>query len=240
MPLPVPIDPGDVGQAVAELRSATLELLCNQDWLEHQFLLRLGLNDEVLEEFPPIFYPWCGQGLKSWQYPRQFSRYLRFLADQRIQSYVEVGCHHGGTFIITVEYLARFAELHQARALDLEESPILLHYRQQFRDFDYRICSSTSDAGRAVLRSGTWDLALIDGEHSRAACWSDYQSLKNNTRIIALHDIVNDSCSEVGDVWKSIRNIVPSSHVFEQTDQYREVFEQTGKRFLGIGAVVFR
>jgi hypothetical protein len=238
MPLPVRIDSGDVGQAVAELRAAPIELLLNPDRLE-QFLLRLGLNDEVLEEFPAAFYPWCGHGVKSWQYPRQFSRYLRFLADKQIRSYVEIGSRHGGTFIITCEYLARFGGLHHACTLDLEESPILLHYRQEFRPFDYHICCSTSPAGRQILRAGNWDLALIDGEHSRDACWSDYQSLKDKTRIIALHDIINENCPEVGEVWKYIRSVVPSGRVFEQTDQYREVFEQTGKRFLGIGAVVF-
>ena len=131
------------------------------------------------------------------------------------------------------------AELRHTRALDLEESPNLMHYPQHCRDFDYRICSGTSATGREVLRSGSWDLALIDGEHSREACWSDYQSPKNNTRIIVLHDIINDKCSEIGDVWKYIRSVVPTGRVFEQTDQYQQVFAQTGKRLLGIGAVMF-
>lgn len=238
MPAPAPLDAGDVGQAVVELRAAPIDLLLNADWLEHEFLLRLGLNDEVLEEFPAAFYPWCGRGVKSWQYPRQFSRYLRFLADKQIHSYIEIGSRHGGTFIITVEYLDRFAALRHACALDLEESPILLRYRQEFRAFDYHVCSSTSPTGREIMRAGTWDLALIDGEHSRTGVWSDYQSLKDNTRIIALHDIVNDSCPGVGEIWRHIRSVVPSGRIFEQADQYREVFELDGKRFLGIGAVV--
>ncbi len=114
VPPPTPLEAGDVGQAVAELRAAPIDLLLNEDWLEREFLLRLGLNDEMLEEFPAALYPWCGRGVKSWQYPRQFSRYLRFLADKQIQSYVEIGSRHGGTFIITAEYLDRFAGLHHA------------------------------------------------------------------------------------------------------------------------------
>ncbi len=50
----------------------------------------------MLEEFPAALYPWCGRGVKSWQYPRQFSRYLRFIADKQIQTYVEIGSRHGG------------------------------------------------------------------------------------------------------------------------------------------------
>jgi hypothetical protein len=239
MSSPIPIDAGNIAQAVAEIRAAPVDLLLNPDWLEHDLLLRLGLNDEILEEFPAALYPWCGQGVKSWQYPRQFSRYLCFLAGKQIKSLVEIGCRHGGTFIITAEYLDRFAGLQHACALDLEPSSILSQYQQEYRNFDYSICSSTSEAGRDILRGGDWDLALIDGEHSRAACWSDYQSLKDNARIIALHDIVNDSCPQVAEVWRHIRSVVPSHRVFEQTDQYREVFDRTGKRFLGIGAVDF-
>lgn len=233
---PNPLHVGDVAQAVAELRAAPLELLLNEDWLERDFLLRLGLNDEMLEEFPAELYSCCGHGLKSWQYPRQFSRYLRFLAGHEIRSYVEIGSRHGGTFIITVEYLDRFAAVGRACAIDLEESPILRRYREEFRDFDYHIGSSQEPPGREILRAG-WDLALIDGDHSREGCWADYQNLKDRARIVALHDIVNDNCPGVGEVWRHIRSIMPATRVFEQIDQYREAHERTGKRFLGIGAV---
>jgi hypothetical protein len=229
---------GDVAQAVAELRAVSIELLMNEDWLEHDFLLRLGLNDEILEEFPEGLYPWCGHGVRSWQYPRQFSRYLRFLAGRDIRSYVEIGSRHGGSFIITVEYLGRFRKLDRACAIDLEESAILRRYQNEFREFDYHIGSSLESPGRDILRSG-WDLALIDGDHSREGCWADYQMLKNNTRIIVLHDIVNDNCPGVGEVWRHIRGIMPTRRIFEQTDQYREVYERANRRFLGIGAVCF-
>jgi hypothetical protein len=195
MALPVPIDPGDVAQAVAERWAPPIHLLQNPDWLEREFLMRLGLNDEVLEEFPSAFYPWCGQGVKLWQYPRQFSRYLCLLADKQIRSYVETSSRH--------------------------------------------ICSRASVAGRKILYAGKWDLALIDGEHSRTACWPDYQSFKDNTRVIVAHDIVNENCPKVSEIWRNIHSVVPPSRVLEQTDRYREVFEQTGKRFLGIDAVVF-
>jgi len=236
MRAPSPLLVGDIAQAVAELRAAPLELLLNEDWLERDFLLRLGLNDEMLEEFPVELYSCCGHGLKSWQYPRQFSRYLRFLTSRNIRSYVEIGSRHGGTFIITVEYLDRFAAIGRACAIDLEESPILRRYQQEFRDFHYHIGSSQEPSGREMLRAG-WDLALIDGDHSRQGCWADYQTLKDNARTIALHDIVNDNCPGVGEVWRHIRSIMPAARVFEQVDQYREAYERTGKRFLGIGAV---
>jgi hypothetical protein len=48
----------------------------------------LGLNDEAIEEIPAHLHPWCDQGLRIWQYPRQFSRYLAALALRRISSYL--------------------------------------------------------------------------------------------------------------------------------------------------------
>ncbi|HEY6433113.1 MAG TPA: hypothetical protein VIZ17_14125 [Acetobacteraceae bacterium] len=233
-----PIEAGDIAQAVAELRAAPLDLLLNPDWLEKDFLLRLGLNDEVLEEFPAELYPWCGYGLKSWQYPRQFSRYLCFLASRNVTSYVEIGSRHGGTFIITVEYLDRFTPIANACAIDLEESPLLRGYQQEFRQFQYHLGSSQDRPARDILR-GVWDLALIDGDHSREGCWADYQAVKDSARIVAVHDITNDNCPGVREVWRHIRSIVPARFVFEQTDQYRETYDRTGKRFLGIGAVAY-
>ena len=51
--------------------------------LEREILPALGLNDEILEEFPEQLYPYCGRGLRHWQYPNQFGPYLAFLSGQQ-------------------------------------------------------------------------------------------------------------------------------------------------------------
>jgi len=60
---------------------------------------------------PDELYQFCGRGLHYWQYPNQFSKYLVRLSQFKVESYLEIGVRHGGTFVITVEYLSRFHPL---------------------------------------------------------------------------------------------------------------------------------
>lgn len=226
----------DVAHAVATLRAASLENLRDPGWLEYELLPHLGLNDEMQHEFPTTLYPWCGHGLKSWQYPNQFSRYLRHLGDLGIRSYVEIGCRHGGTFIITVEYLRRFGDLSQVAAIDIMRSPIVEAYAE-FQAFDYLVASSRSPEALQFLAQVPWDLALIDGDHSMEGCWHDYCAVRNTTRRIALHDIASDVCGGVVQVWKLIEAVVPGHRLLTQQQQYDEVRARTGRSYLGIGVV---
>jgi hypothetical protein len=72
---PVPIDL----DRIHCIRGRSRESLSRPDELE-ALLLELGLNDEGLNEFPGHLHPFCGVGLRVWQYPVQFSRYLAQLA----------------------------------------------------------------------------------------------------------------------------------------------------------------
>jgi hypothetical protein len=102
---------GDIAGAISLLRSASLRELRDPRFLCEELLLTVGLNREALAEFPKQLYPWCGRGIRSWQYPVQFSEYLVFLAKRNIGTYVEIGTRFGGTFIIVVEYIRRFWDL---------------------------------------------------------------------------------------------------------------------------------
>ncbi|MCX7367586.1 MAG: hypothetical protein NTX90_01535, partial [Alphaproteobacteria bacterium] len=163
---PVPLPLGDIAQATHEIRNAPLERLADANWLEDWLLLRLGLNNEMLHEFPQSLLPWCGHGVMSWQYPRQFSKYLVWLSQRKIGNYVEIGARRGGTFIITVEYLRRFNPIENALALDIVEQPIMRAYAESAQGCSYVILDSKSVAAKKLLQSRYWDLALIDGDHS--------------------------------------------------------------------------
>src|SRR5580658_7495728 len=145
-----PIPLGCVDLAIAEIRQAPLAKLRDPTWLQYYLLPRLGLNGELLNEFPEELYPWCGFGVRSWQYPSQFSRYLVYLSGKQIRSYLEIGCRHGGTFIITVEYLKRFNHLQVACAMDIEESEIMQEYKRKEPTIAYALMSSLSKEGRRV------------------------------------------------------------------------------------------
>jgi hypothetical protein len=234
-----PLEDGDVDGAIRMLRGASLRDLRNEAFLREEFLLALGLNGEILDEFPHQLYPWCGRGIRSWQYPIQFAKYLVHLSTKNIKSYVEIGCRYGGTFIIVVEYLRRFNDLYLAAALDVEHADIMAAYAKRTIGIEYRITNSRDSEAVSYLGSMQWNLAFIDGDHSYEGCFGDFRALRDGASIIGLHDITSDACPGVGRAWQEIKRVVPASRLFEATDQYLNVRDRTAKRFLGIGLVDF-
>ena len=234
-----PIEEGRVDQVIAEIREAPLSKLQNPYWLEYQLLPRLGFNNENLSVFPEELYPWCGYGVKSWQLPSQFSKYLVYLSSKQIHSYLEIGCRHGGTFIITLEYLKRFNKISFACGLDIEHSPIMAEYAKYEPLVTYELISSNSVEGRLLIQERDWDLVLIDGNHNFPACLIDYMTVRDHSGIIVLHDIINHECPVVKAMWDSIRIFVPEKYRIEIVDQYESLFKKTGNQYFGIGLLDF-
>jgi cephalosporin hydroxylase len=85
---------------------------------KHEFLPALGLHEAGT--WPEHLLRFQDLGIQSWQCPSQFSRYLANLSGRRIDSYLELGISHGGTFIITSEYLRRFNSSVPAVGIDTE------------------------------------------------------------------------------------------------------------------------
>jgi hypothetical protein len=224
------------------LRTADLEALRDPVRLEHEILPALGLNDEILDEFPRELYPHCGKGLRHWQYPNQFGPYLAALSQQPISSYLEVGVRHGGTFLITVEYLSRFAPLRKAIATDVVDSPWL---RGQLRARPgMRLVLADSQLPqfpRFLGREGPFDLALVDAAHYEWTAQHDLDSVRPHANIVVLHDIVSQACPGVGAVWRRFRDEHAADWEFlEFTDQYDDVLERQGGPYLGIGVAIRR
>ena len=231
----------DLGRARL-IREAPIEKLADPAYLEHDLLPRLGLNDELLHEFPESLHSHTGEGLRHWQYPNQFSKYLAELSGRRIETYLEIGVRHGGTFVITVEYLSRFHPVREAIAVDLQRAPALLQYAQERPAVSVIEADSQTEEFRAFVRDhAPFDLALIDGDHSEEGCRRDFETVADHARVIVFHDIVSHPVPGVGAVWRQVR----SSHAdrfdfLEFTDQYPELSDRTGHRYLGIGVAVAR
>ncbi len=232
-----PLEDGDVDGAISLIRNASLRELRDEAFLREEFLLMLGLNGEGLAEFPKELYPWCGKGIRSWQYPIQFSAFLVKLSNYKISSYVEIGCRFGGTFIIMVEYLRRFTDLNTAVAIDIAQSDIMLNYAKRSVGVTYKIASSRDSEIISYLGSAKWDFAFIDGDHSYDGCISDFHAVRQNAKLVGLHDITSVACEGVVRAWSEIKNIVPRNRLFEAVDQYNDVRERTNSTYLGIGLV---
>lgn len=221
------------------LRDRDLEDLLDARCLERELLPQLGLNDENFHEFPDELRVYAGRGLRAWQYPIQLSRYLVELAGRKVESYLEIGVRHGGTFVLTVEYLRRVHLLRKAVGIDLNPGPNLHEYVKI--NPACRIEAMSSHSSRfheLVTRDGPFDLVLIDGDHSRDGCRRDFKAVAGSARMIAFHDICDGHVSGVAEVWRNLRDHGDEFEFFEYADQYDEVKRRTGRSYMGIGLAV--
>ncbi len=222
------------------IREKDLDYLVNPENLEKDLLPKLGFNNERLYQFPPELYSFCGQGLFCWQYPNQFSKFLVHISRYKIESYLEIGVRHGGTFIIINEYLKKIQPLKKSVGIDICYSPSLIKYQKINPKINFLQINSTSEKFRKYLEAaGDFDLVLIDGDHDEAPCRQDFETVKNYAKIIVFHDIVSNVCPGVVKVWQEVKNKYADQYdFFEFTDQYESVFIRTGEKFLGIGVAV--
>jgi hypothetical protein len=222
------------------LRETPLTTLANAQFLEEKLLRRLGLNDEGLAQLPDELFPYCGRGLRIWQYPNQFGPYLALLGRLNLRSYLEIGVRHGGTFVCTVEYLSRFQLLRAAVAVDLVPCASFMDYAKTNPACRFLQTDSHAPAFREFLERGEpFDLALIDGDHSEAGCWDDFTLVREKAGVLAFHDIASDAVPGVGAVWRKVQQTCANEYeFFEFTAQYPSVAARTGQRFLGIGVAV--
>jgi hypothetical protein len=188
------------------IRMASKEQLTDPAYLEHRLLPSLGLNDEYLWQVPSSLHRYTGYGLRHWQLPNQFSRYLLELSNHDVESYLEIGSRHGGTFVITVEYLDRFHPIRNAVAVDLARSRSLQRYAAERDGVKVLQADTRSETFKGFLReAGLFDLVMIDGDHKEAGCRSDFELVKHQARLIVFHDIASDAVPGVGKVWREVK-----------------------------------
>jgi cephalosporin hydroxylase len=204
---------------IALIRDRAPSYLAQSENLE-RLLPDLGLNDEGLDEFPAELHCYCGQGLRVWQYPTQFGKYLAKVASLGVRSYLELGVRHGGSFVTTVEVLDRFLPLDYALAVDIIPCPAMAAYasinpRTKF------ICLNTQTAEFAALleQVHSVDLVFIDSHHDESQCRREIEAVAAIANMIALHDISNVGCPGIGKVWDDLKGSGQFA-CFEYTDQY--------------------
>lgn len=192
-------------------------------------LPELGMNDENLREMPTELSEYYGKGLKFWQYPNQLSPYLKQLSKYKINSYLEIGCRWGGTFIITTEFLKNTNKTVKGYACDINTISSILEEYKTYSDFEY-LHMSSFDLDKDTIKQDL-DLILIDGDHSYGGLKKDFEnSLKFNPKYISFHDISSDVCPGVVQFWNEIKN---NYKHYEYTKQYDSV----NGSFLGIGLI---
>lgn len=222
---------------IDRIANENLEKLKDPSYLEFKLLPELGLNDRHMNQYPSSLHQYCGIGIDSWQYPNQFSKYLCYLSRLDIKNYVEIGCHKGGTFIITVEYLSRFNKIESALAIDNWPREIINEYCKYRNNITYLTHSSQSEEFKKEYYKKKWDLVLIDGDHSYQAVKNDFSIVNGNSKYIAFHDIKNIFCPGTQQIWQDIKNDHKNFKFHEWADQYDEVLLKIRGSIMGIGLV---
>lgn len=218
------------------IQESNLNDLKNINYLENM-IIKLGFNTEILREQPKIVKD-NGGGLLIWQYPNQFSKYLCLLSEQIINSYIEIGCRWGGTFVLTNEYLKRFNSLNKSVAVDIIDSPVI-NYCISNNVTQFMKLNSQSNEFKDYMKDNWFDLIFIDGDHSYSGVKSDYEICKNSGKIFVFHDIINDVCPGVVKFWNELKNNETDTYNFyEFIEQYEDVWNDTHQKFLGIGVAI--
>ena len=225
---PLPIDLA----RIALIREKTAAELARADVIE-RLLPQLGLNDEALDEFPDELRPYCGQGLRVWQYPTQFGKYLAQLAGLGVRSYLELGVRHGGSFVTTVEVLERHRHLDYAIAVDIIACPAMAEYAKLNPRIEFcRLNTQSAEFAALLRRLHSIDLVFIDSHHEERQCRQEIAAVREVANIIAMHDISNVGCPGVAAVWEEVKASGEYT-CFEYTDQYAGMGP-----YMGIGLAV--
>lgn len=215
--------------------------LSDSKFIETSLLPYFGLNNENLHEQPQELSSLYGGGLglRIWQYPNQFGPYLSFISQyaSRINTYIEVGCRHGGTFVTHVEFLSCLnSSFEKGVAVDIIECPPLLKdYVTHNEKAEFRNINSLSQEYKEYVVNNHFNLAFIDGDHSYEGVKADAENLRPFCDIQVFHDISSDECPGVSRYWEELKKTLSDVYVFyEFTDQYDSV----NGSFLGIGVAV--
>lgn len=188
------------------LRETPTEELLHVEHLEEQILPKLGFAADSPHLYPDWMRSRMG-GLQSWQFPAQFAPYLALMSGMGVNSYLEIGVRHGGTFIITLEYLRRFFPIERALAIDINDCPAIRQYIAEngadYESIEFHKLDSHSPEAAALLDGRFFDLALIDGDHGRKGFRQDLDMVLGHTSswVVALHDADNDGYPWIREYW---------------------------------------
>ncbi len=201
------------------LRSAGIATLTDPIRLA-DLITRLGLNGEARDEWPVEVHGFLDTGLRIWQYPIQFAPFLLLLSTLQVRSYLELGVRHGGSFVLTTEYLDRFSRLDYSIGIDVLPCPGIADFARINDRARFVQTNSLGPEFRSLVEEiSPIDLVFIDSHHEEAQCLEEFARLDPHANMIALHDISNLGCPGIGRAWAQIK-ACDRRVCFEFTAQY--------------------
>lgn len=200
--------------AIKKIKSIDFSTKLDYEKLVKELGLYLDTNNirSMPKSWLPFIKNWqkyCNYGLHSWQEPTQFANLLYFLSDylsnNKINSYLEIGVKHGGTFIWLDSMIRFFNNELVSYAIDINPyGNIFLEYSKITNNINF-IRADSTDPNLWYNLPNTIDIILIDGNHNYDYVLSDYQNaLYKKPKILLFHDINNQLCPGVVKLWQNI------------------------------------
>lgn len=161
-----------------------------------------------------------------YQTPMQIAEALVYVSGFKINSFLEVGVFQGGNFLFCSEYLRRFNPGIQCLGVDPSNylNPEIKTIIDQEIFVSFKSMTSDKLAGRS------FDLVMLDGDHTATGVKKDWENVGKTAKICMLHDIQGPICPDVVAFWKALKEANPDSTI-------KECLKWTGKPTQGIGII---
>jgi len=218
--------------AIRKIQSASSAELRDLDWL-HEVVCSVGLSplhpgDAYADKMGLI--NGSRQGIV--QYPLEYARWLRLLADYPINSYLEIGCFNGCTASLAAAYLHRLNPTLTATTVDLYPWFLFYDLVRTLIPLDYRVGVTSYH-----FRDRLFDAVFIDADHSFVWAWTDYQNVGRTARVCGIHDVMSQfyyDTEELGGVtaaWELIKRDEGGAGIrFEEISDHPESLFGIGVR----------
>ena len=154
----------------------------------------------------------------------EFNRFLTFIREQQVRSYLEIGSKNGGSFWRISNALPRGSKV---VSVDLPHGDTSFKETEQHlkacvdelvrRGYKATLVIGDSTDEKIVERvrkMSPFDLIFIDANHTETYVWRDWENYGPMGKLVAFHDIghimlphkpTNKLPIEVGKVWKQLR-----------------------------------
>lgn len=150
----------------------------------------------------------------------EFDQFCKVLVDEKVRSYLEIGCWSGGTIqMVAANVLPRGSRI---VAVDKPFKPTKeFHLRQTInglcaKGYDAKVFIGDSTDPKIIAAAqacGPYDAVFIDGDHRLEYVKSDWEHYGTMGRIVGFHDIARDLPAdaqggphEVASFWRDFKN----------------------------------
>lgn len=147
------------------------------------------------------------------QNPKEYSNFLKWLSNQNINSYLEIGVGNGMSFFLNTYFIRRNIKcdaVDNTSYYNDAQKQNISNIVKYINDNCNKISTFYDMSSSQFFNNNTnkYDCIFIDGDHSYNGIKNDFENAKkyiNDKGFIILHDIVSSSCPGVVKLWNEIK-----------------------------------